>query len=211
MRATAIVFGCAILASACADTNDLSGRDLLSQDDVASTTQNLDESGEPSCRGVRYWTVKDARTPHAPRRQVELIDTLVPHHRAAVQMADMELSRGSDAEVKAMAQMMKDTQLQEIDTLLRIREELTGCSTIAPLPDPHMEADMQRMMSLSGLELDVAFLDDMIPHHAAAISFTHNAMPVLTHAELRALAHDVVDAQAEEVGSMNAKKHELQP
>lgn len=48
--------------------------------------------------------------PFIAANDVQFIDALVPHHEMAIRMADIELQKGTRAEVKAMAQMMKDAQ-----------------------------------------------------------------------------------------------------
>lgn len=171
-----------------------------------------DDSGDggATCRGRYYPIFKDKRSPQIPKGDVELIDTLVPHHRAAVEMADMELERGSDAEVKEMAAKMKADQSAEIEQLLKIRAELTGCTNVTKFPDPHMERDMDMMMSMSGAELDLMFVEDMIPHHAGALVFTHNALPNLKNGELDTLAHEIIDAQSMEIGHLHEIKMRLE-
>jgi uncharacterized protein (DUF305 family) len=210
MRAHCLI--CSIVLFACTASEE--GTPVVESPDEAQqavdslkTRHREDDGGR--CRGRYYWTCKEARTPHIPKSDVELIDTLVPHHEAAVKMATMEIERGADAEVKAMAEMMKADQLEEIATLREIREELSGCDRVKPFPDPHMDRDMAEMMGLAGLALDKAFLEHMIPHHAGAVQFTHNALPNLQHPELEALAHHVIDVQAMEIGEMQAKKEQL--
>ena len=105
-----------------------------------------------------------------------------------------------------MAAKMKAEQSAEIEQLLGMREELTGCRTVRPFPDPHMERDMEKMKSMSGAELDLMFVEDMIPHHAGALAFTHNALPQLKHPELDALAHRIIDMQSMEIGHLHMIK-----
>lgn len=166
--------------------------------------------GEAQCRGRTYVARKDKRSPQIPRDDVELIDTLIPHHQAALEMATMETERGTDPEVKAMAAKMKSDQAREIEELLQIRQELTGCTTVTPLPDRHMRGDMEQMMQLSGAALDLMFLENMIPHHAGAISFTHNALPNLMNPQLQEISRDVIDAQSMEIGEMHMMKERLE-
>lgn len=206
---------CSALLSAVACTTAEDGAPLptgeaMTQEatDALSSSDSVD--GGTMCRGHHYWTCKDNRTPQHPRGDVELIDTLVPHHRMAVHMAEMELERGADAEVKAMAERVIRDQNAEIAELLAIRSRLKGgCTEVADLRDRHMEEDMQKMMEMSGAELDLMFVDDMIPHHAGALQFTHYALPRLRDAELIAIANKVIDAQAMEVGELHMMKQRL--
>ncbi|WP_434424115.1 DUF305 domain-containing protein [Nannocystis pusilla] len=59
--------------------------------------------------------------PEMPRSDLEFIDAMVPHHRAAVDMAGIELERGESPEVRMMAQQMKDAQEGEITKMQVIR------------------------------------------------------------------------------------------
>ena len=183
-----------------------------SNDDLAKdSTQELGRrrhDAVPRC-GRYYPVLKDNRTPQLPKDDVELIDTLVPHHQMAVSMAEQELEHGADPELKDMAASMKQAQADEIAQLIRIRREITGCETVTSFADPHMEQGMAEMMELSGSALDLKFADDMIPHHASALQFTHYALPNLKHPELREIAKKVIDAQAMEVGHLHMVKQRL--
>lgn len=157
-----------------------------------------------------YFVVKDKRVAQVPRDDVELIDTLVPHHQAAVEMASMEIEHGENSDIKAMAEEMKSAQSGEIEQLRAIRERLSGCSEVPALRDRHMQQDMEAMMNVQGAQLDRMFLEEMIPHHASALSFTHNALPKLEDAELSELAHKVIDVQSMEIGHMHMTIMELE-
>lgn len=137
-----------------------------------------------------------------PANDVEFIDGMVPHHQGALMMADMVLARGAKAELKTMAQQMKDMQNQEIAAMKAARQQLTGSSETPPDTDPHMQADIEHMQHLAGAELDKMFLADMIPHHAGAIEMAHRALPNLKRADLQAMAMNIVSSQAKEIGEL---------
>lgn len=209
---TRIFLSCAAFAfTACGEGGAAAPRDeeQLPQEAVQALHVGADDAGA-RCRARVYPIFKDKRSPQVPRDDVELIDTLVPHHRSAIEMAQMELEHGADQEVKAMAAKMKDDQSAEIAQLLRIREELTGCQAVKPFPDPHMERDMAMMTSMHGAELDMMFVEHMIPHHAGAIVFTHNALRQLAHPELDDLAHQIIDVQSMEIGDLHRIKMRLE-
>lgn len=134
---------------------------------------------------------------------VQFIDFFAPHHAMAVEMADMVLARGADAEVKAMAQRMKAAQQAEIQTMRAARQALTGTAESPMMENPHGEMDMAEMMNASGTALDRLFLRNMIPHHAGGVMSAHNATG-LTRSDIQALRQTIYDTQAEEVGEMKA-------
>lgn len=146
----------------------------------------------------------DPRAPYTPLGDVEFIDFFKPHHRMAIDMADMVLERGEDAEVRRIAERVRDVQTRELDLMRLAREELTGEGEYPPIDDPTGEADMARLASLSGTALDRAFLVHMIPHHGGGLPPAHRALPHLRRADMRALARAIYVDQAEEVGEMYA-------
>lgn len=141
--------------------------------------------------------------PFTPANDVQFIDGMIPHHQGAVMMADHILERGQSSELKAMAQRMKTSQNQEIERMRAARQALTGSGDTPPMNDPHMIADMMRMMQLSGDTLDRAFLQDMIPHHAGALIMSHRALPNLQRPDMQELANQILDSQAREIGELN--------
>lgn len=139
----------------------------------------------------------------SPRSDVEFIDAMTPHHEMALEMTDVVLQKGSGAEVKAMAQAMKDAQTAEIAEMNMIRMRVGG-SAEAPAAnhDEHMQADMEKLMAASGATLDRLFLEEMLPHHAGAITMAHQALPYLQESELQAMARNIIADQAKEIGQI---------
>lgn len=152
-----------------------------------------------------FGLIGDLRIPLTPDSDLAFIDFFVPHHRAAIEMADEEIARGASDEVKAMATMMRDAQSAEVETMTAARAALTGTAEPPePAHDQHMMDDMAAMKRLSGTELDQMFLAEMIPHHAAALPTSHRANPHLTRPELKTLADEMFVAQGEEIGRMSS-------
>ena len=162
-------------------------------------------SNDNGNKGGSSNTVNRTTPPFIPVGDVQYIDAIVPHHRLAVEMAQTELDKGTRADVKALAQTIKDMQTQEIALLTSARQALTGSATVpTPPKDPHMEGDMAAMMAATGAQVDVLFLDNMIPHHAAGISLAHRALPSLVRADVKGNAESVFSNQAQEIGEMEA-------
>lgn len=158
-----------------------------------------------------FGLVGDRRIPVTPD-DVTFIDFFVPHHEMAVMMADHVLAHGENAAVQALAEQMRTAQLQEIETLRAVRKELTGKADSPPMPaDPHMESEMQKMMEASGLELDLMFLEEMIPHHAGGLPTAHRAKPHVQNEELATMSDDIYHAQAGEIGEMERLLEQLTP
>ncbi|MCY1004567.1 DUF305 domain-containing protein [Nannocystis pusilla] len=142
-----------------------------------------------------------------PRSDVEFIDAMVPHHEMAVEMSNKELADGTDPEVQAMAQGMHDAQLAEIAQMKAVRAELTGSDEVPERHDAQMqqmEADMKKLAAASGAEVDRVFVEEMLPHHAGAITMAHEALPYLEREDMRQLAHKIIRDQAAEIGQLGA-------
>jgi uncharacterized protein (DUF305 family) len=158
-----------------------------------------------------FGLVGDRRVPLTPD-DVTFIDFFVPHHEMAVMMAEHVLAHGENAEIRALAQQMRTAQLEEIETMQAVREELTGAADSPPMPaDPHMEPEMAEMMEASGLELDLMFLEEMIPHHAGGLPTAHRAKPHVENEQLATMSDDIYYAQAHEIGEMERLLTELKP
>jgi uncharacterized protein (DUF305 family) len=215
MKIEHVVFAAVVLISACASD----GSQIVTSQpppEVAAIAQQLTEVGRDAeasqdaserRRCFRFhWVIKDERASFVPGDDVDLIDALVPHHEMALMMADMEIADGTVPEVVALAERMRAVQMQEIEALKMMREEITGCPYIPPLNEPHHPIDMAALEEADGVEVDRAFLEHMIPHHASAIAFSHNALPNLTHPDLLEMAMNVVEAQSAEICEMRELK-----
>lgn len=137
-----------------------------------------------------------------PANDVEYIDALVPHHEAALMMADEALERGADERVRTMAGDMKAAQMAEIEILRVTRDELEGSRETPTPDDPHMDRDMLLLAGLSDGALDIAFLEHMIPHHAGAVMMSHQALPNLERPELIDMATMTIKVQTVEMNEM---------
>jgi uncharacterized protein (DUF305 family) len=175
--------------------------------DVAVASEELGAAGAQSSRSGHqcrafHIVIKDERAPFIPDNDIDLIDALVPHHEMALMMAEIEIAEGTNAQVIALAERMREMQMQEIEELRAMREEITGCDFVPPLRDRHGDADMAQLEAATGVEVDRLFLEHMIPHHASAINFSHNALPNLTRDDLREMAMSVVENQSAEIAEM---------
>ena len=133
--------------------------------------------------------------------EYEYMSSMIPHHEEAVASARILLDRTDRAEMREFAQSIIDVQTREIQ---QMEEWLTRW-----YPDRPVRSDYQPMMGdyrgLSGNELDVAFLQDMIPHHMAAVMMSQQLLAgrLAEHDEVAGLARDIRDAQMREIRQMS--------
>lgn len=145
----------------------------------------------------------DRRIPLTPNGDTAFVDFFIPHHEAAIEMAEHVITHGMDAEVSAMAEAVVETQAAEVKLMRDLRTELEGSGEPPMMEvDPHADVDMPVMMRISGQDLDRMFLEEMIAHHAAGLPTAHRARPHVKRPELAALATAMYLAQADEIGKM---------
>lgn len=142
---------------------------------------------------------------------------MIPHHRQAVQMADLAATRAGSAAVKALAAQIKTAQDPEIQIM---SGWLTVWGEKVPQPgdDPGMggmpgmdhgsmpgmmsSAEMARMASLQGAAFDKMFLTMMIAHHTGAITMARTEQDTGLNPDAKALAAKIEKAQTAEVTRM---------
>ena len=141
----------------------------------------------------------------------QFLEGMVPHHAAAVSMAQAELQRGTDPQARGLAQSIVDEQQREIAEMTQLDQQLFGRS-----PSPTRMGGMGELMGLPlsmnmstmGSEVlaapdpDRTFLMMMLPHHASAMVMADEATRSAGDPRVKALAGSIVTAQAREIGQM---------
>jgi uncharacterized protein (DUF305 family) len=136
---------------------------------------------------------------------------MVPHHEAAIEMAEMAQERGESEFVASLADDIVRTQSEEIGTLQDIDAELAAAD-VAVGDLGLSEAEMAVEHDMSELEtakqFDRAFIDMMVPHHQGAIRMARVELAEGENADLMRLAEQIIDAQSREIDEMNAHRTE---
>jgi uncharacterized protein (DUF305 family) len=139
---------------------------------------------------------------------------MIPHHEMAVDMANDQLERGTDPQVRAMAEQVIADQRGEIAQMKNWHREWFGA---APPTMP-----MSGAMAMMGMSMDhdairgaddpdLVFVRQMIPHHAGAILMSDMLLAGDPRPELASLAQDIIAAQSAEIGQMQASVERLGP
>jgi uncharacterized protein (DUF305 family) len=144
---------------------------------------------------------------------------MIPHHRMAVDMAEMALMDASHQQIKALAKSIIADQNAEIRELTAIGKSLKVTSL--PSGDAGHELMMRDAetfgltMEQMGMDMDMdelhgakpfdrKFIDMMIPHHQGAIRMARAELAKGHSAKLRAIARAIVAAQKREITELNA-------
>ena len=129
------------------------------------------------------------------------LTTMIPHHEEAIESARALQLGTNRPEMRAFAQSIIDTQTREVN---QMRARLA-----AWYPNRDTTVDYTPMMrDLTGLRgdaLDQAFLQDMIPHHMAAVMMSQQLLTrnLAVHPELEPFARTIRDTQRAEIVQMH--------
>lgn len=149
----------------------------------------------------------------------QFIDMMVPHHRAAAEMARIAQQRGEHPEIKQLAGAIVRAQSGEIDQMKAWRRAWFGSDQTPPMNKMPMVPGMAGHVGAGGTmdmaadveelrrapePFDRAFIDDMIPHHESAIAAAQAAAARAQRPEIKELAGAIIADQQREIDQMRA-------
>lgn len=132
--------------------------------------------------------------------EYEFLVHMIPHHEEAVATATYLKENTEREEIRAFAEGIIKTQSAEIEQMTAWLESW--------YPDKSHQVDYQPMMRdlsmLKGDLLDQAFMEDMIPHHMAAVMMSQQLInrDLAEHEEVEILARNIRDIQRSEIHLM---------
>lgn len=133
---------------------------------------------------------------------------MIPHHEAAVEMAELGVSSGKHAEIKELSENIITSQQAEIKQMNELKANLPESSD-SMMSDEDMAAMMSDVESLKGAkDFDKAFIDAMIPHHQSAVVMANQVIADGSSTEVEALAKAIVTAQSKEINDMQTWRTE---
>lgn len=160
--------------------------------------------------------------PPAPRphgdADVAFATSMIPHHAQAVMMADMALTKATDADVKSLAAAIKAAQNPESKTM---SGWLVGWGKPLPTSGGHDMSSMdgsatghvmggmmpaQEMTDLgnaTGAMFDRIWLQMMTKHHQGAVAMARTELSTGQNLEAKKLAQAIIDGQTKEITRMN--------
>jgi uncharacterized protein (DUF305 family) len=148
--------------------------------------------------------MKGMMQPFTGKADLDFVSGMVPHHQGAVDMANVVLQFGKDAEIKKLAEGVVKAQVGEI-ALMKEWLAKVDQNTLPVSPDSMkaneaaMAVMMKNMMVAATGNADVDFVKGMIPHHQGAIDMAKVALQYVKDPALLKLANDIVSAQDREI------------
>ncbi len=128
------------------------------------------------------------------------------HHLGAIEMAQMEVAKGTDAQMKQMAQKMIDDQQKEVsefNTFLSGHSAHGGGDAFfkeAMSKMNNMKMDMDHLGSI-----DKQFAQMMVPHHQSAIDMAKAYIKSGAHEEkLKTMSNNIISSQQKEISELKA-------
>ncbi|MGR4853964.1 DUF305 domain-containing protein [Streptomyces sp. LARHCF252] len=136
---------------------------------------------------------------------------MIPHHRQAVEMADLAPSRAQSAEVKELAEQIKKAQDPEIKTL---SGWLTSWGEKVPAEGAMDHSahgtggmmtaeEMDKLEKASGKAFDAAFMEMMIKHHEGAVAMAKTEKTEGAFPDAKKMADAIITSQTAEIQKMN--------
>jgi uncharacterized protein (DUF305 family) len=181
------------------------------------------------------WPERSAQIAPAPKSRGGMqhdqyfIERMIPHHEAAVGMANLALNQAKHPELKQLAAAIKKTQTQEIQEMRRWYKQWYGREVpsaskggMGMMGEGHDNVAMHSgMMNRMGMRTDLTalrqasdfdreFMRQMIPHHQMAVMM---ASMILNseHPEMRSLAQSIIQSQTAEIRQMQQWQNAWHP
>jgi uncharacterized protein (DUF305 family) len=145
---------------------------------------------------------------------VSFAQGMIPHHRQAVEMADLAATRASSQEVKDLAAEIRKAQDPEVRTLTGwltswgedvpaegdMEHSGHGGHGVTGMMTPEQ---MEELEKSSGKAFDTAFLEMMIEHHKGAVTMAGTEQKNGSHGPAKSMAEEIVTTQSAEIDGMN--------
>ncbi|MDQ6644732.1 MAG: DUF305 domain-containing protein [Chloroflexota bacterium] len=145
------------------------------------------------------------------------IEQMIPHHQAAIDMANLALQRAQHPELRALAADIKRTQTSEINQMRAWYKQWYG-TDVPATPAGAMGGMMMGCGGTNGMsgttdgsmsslknaaDFDKAFIEQMIPHHQMALMMSQMVLMGGQKAELRTLVQSIITGQSAQITQMS--------
>ena len=177
--------------------------DPAQQNESSNTAQPIDTSG---MAGKTIMTLMQSMMDNMKAIQStgnpdnDFATMMKAHHLGAIEMAQLEVAKGIDPQIKQMAQKMIDDQQKEVADFNTF---LSGHTPHGGGDAFHKEAlnimnNMKMDMDHSS-SVDKQFVQMMIPHHQSAIDMSKAYLKSGHEEKIKAMANNIITSQQKEI------------
>jgi uncharacterized protein (DUF305 family) len=144
---------------------------------------------------------------------------MIPHHSQAVEMADMALTKATNADVKSLATKIKAAQDPEIITMAGW---LKGWNQPVPASSMSMsgmgeasgmgmmsDAEMATLDKATGVGFDRMWVKMMITHHQGAVDMSKTELAGGQYSGAKTLAQSIITSQTAQISQLQALEKQL--
>ena len=148
---------------------------------------------------------------------------MIPHHRQAVTMAELALTKATNPTVKQLAGAIKAAQDPEIKTMSGwlqgwgqpvpaasgggmspMGSATTDSSGMGGMSGMMTDAEMSQLSNASGVAFDRMWLQMMTKHHQGAVAMAQAELSSGSNQDAKQLAQSIIDDQTKEITTMTA-------
>ena len=147
---------------------------------------------------------------------VTFVQGMIPHHRGALEMAQLAEGRAEDPRVLDLASRIEAAQDPEIETMTGWLEDWgqpesgdMGGMDMGGMDMGGMDMDMSGLEAATGAEFDRMFLEMMTEHHRGAVEMAETEISEGENPDAIALAREIAESQTAEIEEMQALLTEL--
>jgi len=204
----AILFATAYVLSACNSANTNNNSDTTQTEtampaDTTSNQMNMDNGLMPAMNSMMDKMNSMQMTGDF---DLDFANMMIEHHKGAVDMSQIEVSKGSDEKIKTMAQDIITQQTEEIKMLQDIVSNFKTPEIKNDTADKHNELrhamkemnDQIKGMQMTG-NTDSDYVMMMIPHHESAVSMFKKEIKIGKNAQLKQMAQKGIKDQNKEI------------
>ena len=135
---------------------------------------------------------------------LDFANLMIAHHQGAIDMSKIEVEKGADEKIKAMAQNIISMQTEEIGKMQEIIKNYKPSKMDMGKHD-ELSKDMEDMKAaMSGMQMtgntDKDFAMMMISHHEGAVKMFKDELSHGMNAQLKQLAQKGISGQTKEIG-----------
>lgn len=152
-------------------------------------------------------------SPEHSAADVAFIQGMLPHHRSALEMAELASTRAEDPEVRALAARVTAAQGPEIEQMTSWLQawgeevpegsmggDMEGMGT--DVPGMMSPEQMGELADARGAAFDEMWLTGMVEHHEGAVEMARTQVDEGSNPEAVALASVIIDDQSAEIEEM---------